>query len=221
MRRLFVCFLLAFFTPLGANADDLRPGDLLVSNYMAISIGSVLLPSEVSRVTADGTYEGDFLETGLSGFRHGIYARASEGTVTASDYDAVRTYDSHGSLIRSSLEGMGLIHLGPLAVNRHGELFVAESSSPYPPRLVKFDKNGSVLAVFALAKDVHTGGVDGIDLLADQCTLLYTLTRHSPGQVRFVYQFDVCSGTALPDRFEIWEESSRQEPFVRWRTATC
>ena len=57
--------------------------------------------------------------------------------------------------------------------------------------LLKLDATGTPLATHSLELDA--GGVLGIDLAADQCTLYYASTG------RQIKRFDVCAGAQLPD----------------------
>ena len=108
-----------------------------------------------------------------------------------------RLLASQGSHVESGgeklLAGRGHMQLGELVETRAGHYLVAETA-PYhaAPAVVRFTQSGEVLETLRLPHDARA---THIELLSNQCMLLYTAEWHSDAaEARRVRKFNVCTG---------------------------
>lgn len=101
---------------------------------------------------------------------------------------------------------------------RSGEFLVGAElyQDPVVPRIVKFDDAGTIQAVYTLPYETGVWGVQAMELLSDQCTVVWLASVY-PGYEarRFVVRtFDICTSLPGPERFTIPDEGSWPQ-FIR------
>lgn len=105
-----------------------------------------------------------------------------------------------------------ILYGGEILRTRGGDLLIAELFRVNgKPRIVRFTPAGNVLSVYEIAgAPLYTGmqyaGVAHMDLLADQCTLLWTPNTGTRYQV---HTLDICTGSAKADFLNVtWQFES-------------
>lgn len=195
ITRLLSIVLIAglYVRPVLADGTPTHAGDIVV----AVSNGyGYSWDNQIKYFSPDGRLRGsiDFGNSNNSlvsfGFdsSHSLYVVISGGT----ENNVIK-------LNRNGIEGsFGSGYLNPLSIvfDNHNNVYVGEG--PYltndPARILKFDSDGNPLATYAAQIDPTSGfGVGSAYLTSDQCTLRYTAGGRS------IKQYDVCSGTQLPD----------------------
>lgn len=131
----------------------------------------------------------------------------SPNRLLSSQFGSVVISEDASTVAGRLLQSLNLRELSEVVTNRAGELFVAETVSRarhLPARLVRFSAAGEVLRVYSLellprgSSAGYSAGPAHMELLADQCTLVYTL-GDDLFDARRVMRFDVCTGLPMPD----------------------
>ena len=181
-------------------AQSLQRGDVVFQPQVLASVDTTPRgPGQLSHFSADAERRQDLPPS--VGTSQGVLASAAgrmlvvQGTTIALSLD--------GSTVADRIALPTNTNLGELVRNRAGDLFVAETSgsaSGIAARLFRIDANGDVTATYQIpfARGFSPRGPAHIELLADQCTLLYTLGSDVLS-VRRVFRYNVCAGRALSD----------------------
>lgn len=111
-----------------------------------------------------------------------------------------------------------LIAPGELLQMRSGELLLAEESVwDHYPRLIKFTRDGQFLGAHYLPPvsteiGARYNGARFIELLADQCTVVWTLGEKFEwdrlSNARRIRAFNICTNAAAPDLFMLPEDAA-------------
>jgi len=178
--RLLLALLIPTMLIAGSpTASAFLNGDVLVS----------VPDGKVQQHEPDGTYVAtltlDVLHLGPPG--GSAFDGAGNLIVTTQENGGVFRFDPSGA----PLGTFGGPHANPLAVvvDAIENLYVAQAA--YDAGLLKVDATGAQVAVYPV--EIDGGWVNGLDLAADQCTLLYTT-----GILR-ILRYDVCTSTQLSD----------------------
>ncbi|HEX2122864.1 MAG TPA: hypothetical protein VHL59_14630 [Thermoanaerobaculia bacterium] len=200
--------LTAFALVVAASAQAqslLARGDVLVQiSETGASIDETPPESALIQYAPDGT-EKRKLPRALEA-RYGLLT-PSPNRLLSSQFGSVVISDDASTIADRVLESLNLRELSEVVTNRAGELFVAETigrARHLPARLVRFSAAGEVLRVYSLellprgSSITWSAGPAHMELLADQCTLVYTLGDELL-DARRVMRFDVCTGHPMPD----------------------
>lgn len=208
-RRVAGLTVLVLCVAASAQAQSLLArGDVLVQ--VSEPDASVhMTPSESALLAyrTDGTKKTQLpvaLET-----RSALFAPAPD-RLLVSQVSSVAVSNDAATIAARHLAAANVTDLGEIVAMRSGELLVAERngrSAGHPPRLLRFNASGEVLRVYELELirrgNYYTwsAGPAHMELLSDQCTLVYTL-GFDPDRRRLM-RYDVCAGRTMPDLFAL------------------
>jgi hypothetical protein len=178
----------------------LARGDVLVQ--VASPDASVFMTNETALVAyaADGAKKTQLpweLET-----RVGLLAPAPDRILVSLEYFVGLSTDG-ATISDRLLIDSGMTNLGEIVAMRGGDFLVAERvgrTNRLAPRLVRFNVAGEILRIYELELIPRWSlsvGPAHMELLSDQCTLVYTLGDDY--DLRRVMRYDVCAGRPMPD----------------------
>ncbi len=105
--------------------------------------------------------------------------------------------------------GGASVGINQIVFSSSGNAYIGADGLPNKPApIFKVDGRGNVLATYAAQWDPTSGfGVDYAYLAADQCTIRYTSMGES------VKQFNVCTGTQMPNLVDSFPDPAAQPPY--------
>jgi RHS repeat-associated protein len=206
-RLLFVLAAGAYTQSTPANGVPLHSGDVIIT----IDSGSgYYWDNKVKHFSPNGVLLDEF-DFGLSNNFLGSLGFDSSNNLyipIQNTVNNVTKINNNGTM--GGVFGSGYTSPASISFDNKGNAYVGEDPvrTSDPATILKFDANGNPLAAYTAQLDPTSGsGVDNTDLAADQCTLRYTSQGES------IEQFNVCTGTQLPNLVASLPDPSASPPY--------
>jgi hypothetical protein len=212
MRRRGLVLLILLITALPFYAQTaLQRGDVLVQatedNALLLSPFTPII--EMIVLDASGARKSYVQEKASVGFpaARGLVAPTPDRLFGTNRTSVIASFDAR-SVVSQLLVGSGLTDLSDLVAMRSGDLLTAEGTTRdnyIAPRLARFTRDGVLLSTHALPpvaegmfKAPIYRGPFFMDLLADQCTVAWTIGLGESDLLR-VRAFNICTNQPAAD----------------------
>ncbi len=212
-----------------ANAQTFQRGDVIVqSDQLANCIPERCVPHVDMTIFDSSGAQKDFYghrsETDQFPPSRGflvtggvLYAAFTNSNALKSDAFVVVSPDAR-TVSAQYLKDRNLVFPGDLLQMRSGELLLAEEGAYQRefPKLIRFSRDGKVAGAYYLPPvtmelGARYNGARFIELLADQCTVAWTLgiafNDDRLSNARRIRAFDICTNRAAPDLFVLPEDA--------------